>query len=186
MQPDTVQAKYELKGYILNFKTSFCQANCNLRFLTYRKSIGPVVLLNAVYLDSKEFYGEVRILNKRGNECKNLSSTSGFQCFIDVVGNFGKIHGNVGLRHIQKLESLVFDAERPIKILVRVNHTLAWAFGSVQDMSNTNFLQVKCILSSTSEMTETILCNKELIFQATLVLIVSATIVPLSTLVFGK
>lgn len=35
-------------------------------------------------------------------------------------------------------------------------------------------------------MTETILCNKELIFQATLVLIVSATIVPLSTLVFGK
>ena len=77
--------------------------------------------------------------------------TSGFECFVDILGNFGKIHGNIGLRHIQKLESLVFDAKRPIKVLICVNQAHACAFGCVQDMRYTDFLQVKCVLCSTSE-----------------------------------
>ena len=81
----------------------------------------------------------------------NETLTSTFQCVINKFCNFLEVHCNVRLGNIEKFESLVFDAERFVKVRVGIHRALPGPLGSVEDMSNTNLLEVKCVLRSTSE-----------------------------------
>lgn len=87
-------------------------------------------------------------------------TTSGFESFVDVFGHLCEIHGDVGLRNVQQFQPFVFDAERPIEVLVGVHQAHSRSFSRVQDMSHADFFQVKCVFCSTSETKQNVLLKE--------------------------
>ena len=57
---------------------------------------------------------------------------------------------NIGLRHIQQLESLVLDTKWFVELLIGVHGAAGLALRSVQHVGAANLLQVEGVLRSTS------------------------------------
>ena len=67
------------------------------------------------------------------------------QPLLDEVRDLGEVDADVGLGHVQQLETLVLDVEWFVELLVGVHGATGLTFGCVQDMRHSNLLQVECV-----------------------------------------